>query len=195
MKKAFVLFVLLIGFCMVSAQAAWADLQGEATTHVYALVNPNISLAGDAHVDAGSVQTGDFTAECVFRVDANTQQIRIWAEASPLYKGNDARNDEVAPIPLNLSIPVAVAVDKGSPLGTADSVLTYNGEEGEVRGFPTIATSTLDLESSQNNHFSQDLRLSFTWNQDDPEKPMGEYSGFVKMAAMVLPNGSNGATE
>ncbi len=190
MKKVMLFLVLLLGICFFGSQAALAATHGEATSHVYALVNPNISLSGQAHVDAGTVQTGDFTAECIFTVNANTQQIRIWAEASDLYKGNDPNGEDVLPIPLNKDIPVGVYVPNGSPLGTAASELTYNNSENGngINGFPTHRTGELDLESSQNNHFGQDLRLTFTWDQNDPQKPMGEYSGFVKMSAMVLPN-------
>ncbi len=193
MKKVLILMVMLMGFFLVSSQAALAAEEASATSHVFAQVNPNVSLSGMAHVDAGTVQTGDFTAECVFRVDANTQQIKIWAEASDLWKGNDPNyegNDAVAPIPLNRAVPVDVYVTHGSPLGTAASALAYNGGEngnGDINGFPTYVTQQLGLESSQNNHFSQDVILTFTWNQDDPQKPRGEYSGFVKMSAMVMP--------
>ena len=42
------------------------------------------------------------------------------------------------------------------------------------------------FESSQNGHFSQEVAVTCTWNQDDPEKPQGEYSGWVVLAGMVL---------
>ncbi len=187
MKRLLIVMALVAGLCFFVAPAAMADETSEATSHVFVTVSPNITLSGQAHVDAGSVQTGDFTAECIFRVDANTQQIQIYAEASDLYKGNDPTAPEVAPIPLNISAPVGVYLVNGSPLGTAASELPYTTAAGDINGFPTLITSSLGLESSQNNHFSQEVTLTFTWNQDDPEKPMGEYSGFVKMAAMVLP--------
>jgi hypothetical protein len=50
-----------------------------------------------------------------------------------------------------------------------------------------VVTETKAYESSQNNHFSQNVNVVVTWNQDDPEKPMGEYSGCVRLTALVLP--------
>ena len=55
-----------------------------------------------------------------------------------------------------------------------------------IDGFPGMQTETLSFESAQNNHFSQQVDLVVTWTQDDPEKPMGEYSGKVKMWAHVV---------
>jgi hypothetical protein len=49
-----------------------------------------------------------------------------------------------------------------------------------------MMTESIIFESAQNNHFSQQVDLVVWWIQDDPEKPMGEYSGCVGMTAWVV---------
>jgi hypothetical protein len=55
-------------------------------------------------------------------------------------------------------------------------------------GFPTQRSETIGFESSQNNRFSQDVTVTVCWDQDDDEKPMGEYSGVVKLTSMIFPS-------
>ena len=89
----------LVALMVVSSGAALADTTSYATTHVYVNVVSNISVqATDAYFDLGEIQTGDFYGEIPFRVDANTEQVTFWADASYLYKGNDPYNDDVLPI-------------------------------------------------------------------------------------------------
>jgi hypothetical protein len=183
--KRLLFVVLALAFC---AGFAMADLSGSASCHVRVIVDPNVTMGAVAStVDAGSVQTGDFTATCVFRVDANKQIVSFYAEASPLYKGNDPTNSDVAPIPLNLSAGILLQPDNGNAMGGLSNVLSYGTATGVCDGFPTVLTETKAYESSQNNHFSQNVTLVVSWNQDDPEKPMGEYSGCVRLTALLLP--------
>jgi hypothetical protein len=162
--------------------------ENSASCHVRVMVAPNVTMSSVAStVDAGSVQTGNFTATCVFRVDANMQIVSFFAEASPLYKGNDPTNTDVAPIPLNLSAGILLQPANGNAMGGLDNNLAYGSATGVCDGFPTVVTETKAYESSQNNHFSQNVNVVVTWNQDDPEKPMGEYSGCVRLTALVLP--------
>ena len=191
MKRSIVLLAtIVLGFCLLGTQAAFADLEGTATSHVFATVSPNMTVSAQANVDAGTVQTGDFSALCTFTIEANTQQVSIYAESTDLWKGDilvdPTDPDYTPPIPLNLSVPIAVGLDLASPLGGADPELVWTGTAGDINGFPSQLTNPLGLESAQVGHFSQDMDLEVTWNQADPEKPQGEYSGYVKLYAMVI---------
>jgi len=164
-----------------------ADTSGSATVTVHARVDPNVAVsARSSVVDAGTVQTGDFTATCEFRVDANKQQVSLYACASDLYKGDDPANREVAPIALKLSSGIVITPTHASPMAGGSNVAAFVGPTELIGGFPCRRTETVVFESSQNNRFSQSVFVTVTWTQDDPEKPMGEYSGKVRLVAFVF---------
>jgi hypothetical protein len=182
-RVALVLSVLaVIGFAVGTS---YADPKGDAKAHVYVKVDPNIAVKPlAATVNAGTVQVGNFSAIVPFRVDANTEAVNLWAACSQLYKGNDPLGTEVAPIALSGGVPIQPT--NANPVGGASNVASYAGAGEDVDGFPTLITNSIVFESSQNGHFSQDVSVTCSWNQDDPEKPTGEYSGVVKFYAEVV---------
>ena len=190
MKK--VLFI-LPALLLVSGLVAYADMEGSASAHVYVKVDPNVAVGAEAIVDAGTVQTGDFTATIKFRVDANLQAVYLYAAASPLYKGDDPTNNDVLPIPLELSAGIEIAPTNANPMEGGSNVAGYTSAAVDIEGFPGITTEMICFESSQNNHFSQDVFVTVVWNQDDPEKPTGEYSGKVKLWALLMPEIPSGS--
>lgn len=172
---------MVAGFASVS----FADTNASATASVFATVNPNIGIKPiTAIVNAGTVQTGDFSADISFRVDANAQFIQTFASASPLYKGDNPTGTDVAPIPLNLSKGVAIVPTQGNEINSGDNKAAFTVAGDPIGAYPTMKTETITLESSQNNHFSQDVNMKVWWTQADPEKPQGQYSG--KVALYVL---------
>jgi hypothetical protein len=175
----------LVALMVVSTGVALADTTSYATTHVYVNVVSNISVqATDAYFDLGQIQTGDFYGEIPFRVDANTEQVTFWADATYLYKGNDPTNNDVAPILLNTTDGVDFVCDNANPTGGQSTNLAYTTSVN-VNGFLGWTTEERQYESSQSGHFSQDSYLTVTWTQPDAEKPTGEYSGLVVLHAMV----------
>ena len=181
----------LMAVGLLLAPAAYADETSSASAHVYVDVVANIAVqALDAFVDMGDVQAGEFTGRIPFRIDANTEKVQIGAAASHLFKGNipgDPDSVEVAPIYLCTGAETGVVVlpALATPVGGGSNVLGWNQPQ-DVGGFPGMGTSTMIFESAQNNHFSQDVDLEVCWNQDDDEKPMGEYSGVVEMHAWIV---------
>jgi hypothetical protein len=168
---------------------AFADLSGQATAHVRVLVNPNVGItAVNTTIDAGTIQTGNFTASIDFKVDANLQEVSFQVDASPLYKGDDPTSTIVLPIPLNLSAGALIQPANGNATGGHSNVAAFSGGTGPIiQGFPTSATEVVQFSSSQNNHFSQNVNVKVVWNQGDPELPTGEYSGIVQVTALLLP--------
>ena len=167
-----------------------ADLSGCATATVYAIVDPNCTVGVNTAVvqanGGNAVQTGDFCATISFRIDANLQSLYLYAAASPLFKGDDPTNDEVAPIPLDLSAGVVIAPTNANPMAGGSNVASFT-EATMIDAFPAMQTEMICFESSQNNHFSQDVLVTVCWTQDDPEKPTGEYSGKVKLCCVLMP--------
>jgi len=190
MKNKLILF-LLAGLMLTGVGLAnnhQPHPEAGASAHVVVRVDPNVGVSAVAPIiDAGSVQTGDFSAIVEFRVDANLQFVTFYAAASPLFKADDPLGSEVAPIPLNLSEGVVIEADNGNPVMAGSNVADFiGGATEDIDGYPGVPTEELTFESSQNNHFSQNVRLTVTWTQDDPEKPTGEYSGKVKLCCLLM---------
>jgi hypothetical protein len=80
-----------------------------------------------------------------------------------------------------------IAPTDANPINGGSNVAAYTGPGDPIGDYPTEMTETIVYESSQNNHFSQDVYITVTWNQGDPEKPMGQYSGKVKLTCLLLP--------
>ena len=159
---------------------------GEAVATVLVTVNPNVTVGViGSVVDAGTIQTGEFEAQIRFRVDANQQQLFIQVEATPLYKGDDPLDNTVEPIPLALSVPVIIAPTDAAPMDGLPNAIPLSVTGSGIGDFPSMMTASLRFESSQNNHFSQDVFVTVTWDQIDPEQPTGEYSGRVKLIVFL----------
>ena len=56
-----------------------------------------------------------------------------------------------------------------------------------VNGFPVAKTESIILEASDAGHFSQNVTTTVYWNQDDNEKPTGDYLGVIKLMALIPP--------
>ncbi len=184
------LIAVMAGLALLAAPAfAQADLTSSAQTHVYLNIDPNISVQPiESVIDAGSIQTGDASLPIPFRIDANTEQVKIAVVVTPLFKGNDPLGTEVDPIPVNLSAGVDIDPANGNEVGGGDGNAEFIGTQdvSAPEGlFPGQLTETLVFESSQDGHFSQDVLVSPTWTNDDDEKPQGEYSGYVVLLAMI----------
>jgi hypothetical protein len=186
MKRIFVVFAVA---ALVLASGASADWEGSATTRVFVNVDPNIALyALDDNVDMGIIQMEIFDGYIPWRVDANTQNVEFWGAASYLYKAGNFETPDVDPIMLCLDNGIRIEVPQGDPVGDEDEYLAYIGAT-TIDGFPGQMTESVEFESSQDGHFSQDIMMTVQWNQDDEEKTMGEYKGKVLLngAVVLLP--------
>lgn len=177
---------------LATAGFANADPMNSAVAHVYVDVDPNIAvMALDPYVDMGSIQTGEFEGEIPFRVDANTEQVRLSAGASHLFKGNVPGDpDSVLVDPIMLCTDpekygIFITAELANPIEGADNFAAFT-QPLDIDGFPGMGTDDITFESAQPGHFSQGVSLTVCWDQDDPEKPMGEYSGAVELFAWVV---------
>ena len=186
MKRYLLVALAFLLALVLGVSQANADRESDAVADVVCEIVPNIAVMPDTpFVDVGDVQSGEFEATIVFRIDANTQTCRFKAMGSNLYKGDDPTEPTVLPIPL---IGDAVfSIENGDPTGDQGNSLRFGTAGDPIGDFPTLQTGWIEFESSQNNHFSQLLTLVVTYDQDDPEKPMGEYSGKVKLLAQTRP--------
>jgi hypothetical protein len=164
----------------------FADQQNSAVAKVFVTVNPNVAVSPTLTIwDLGSIQTGNFTASIIWRVDANAEFVNMQIAASSLYKGDDPTNTDVAPIVVRVATPARVQPANGNEANSGDNLLSWDGAGPVVNGYPTTNTEIGRFESSQNGHFSQNVTTTITYSQTDPEKPQGQYSGVVRLLVLI----------
>jgi hypothetical protein len=185
--KQFMIVAIAIICAVAFVAPIIADTGASATVNVKMTVNPNVSMSAIfANVDAGTVQTGDKSAVCAFRVDANSQEVFFQVNASNLYKADDANSSNV--ILLDVSKGAIVQPVMGNATNFHGNTLNFFGTSGPVvAGFPTASTEQAQFQSSQTGVFSQEVDVTVTWNQTNPEQVAGEYSGVVQLVASLLP--------
>jgi len=189
MKKTLA-FVALVGLAAfrVASTAVYADTTSTATTQVHVTINPNIAVSATQQVwDLGTYQNGSFFATTQWRVDANVEAVQFCLQASDLYKGGDPSNADVPPIPLDSNTPATITGEHANEINGGDNRALWIGQGSSVGGFPTKRTESVTYESSQSGHFSQVVTTTIYYNQDDPEKPQGQYSGIIKLLALIPP--------
>ena len=163
-----------------------ADTRASGVTRVIVTVNPNIAVSPTSPLwNLSTVQNGTFSATVTWRVDANVQFIQMCLEASDLYKAGDPTNTDVAPIPLDSNMPAIITAEHANEANGGDNRALWIGAGYGIEGFPTKKTESVTYESSQSGHFSQVVTTEVFYNQDDPEKPQGEYSGRLKLLALI----------
>lgn len=170
---------------VLASGVALADVASQAVAHLYVDVVANVAVGVQtAVVDLGDVQSGVFGGQVIFRVDANQQTLDLQCAVTNLYKGDSATAD--AKIPIATALGVLVQPENGNQIKAGTNVLAYKGAT-TINGLAGLETEVGTFESGQSGHFSQNVYVTFAWDQIDPELPMGEYSGWCALRAMVLP--------
>jgi hypothetical protein len=172
------------------SSSAFADRANEAMAHVYVDVDPNVSvMALTGNLGMGSVQTGQFGGNVVFRVDANEEAVLLGVATTHLYKGDDPTNTDVKPLPVDSSVGALIEPGNANPKRGASAMAQYTSEVSVETPYGTmqgLRTNDIEFESSQNGHFSQDVSVSVGWMQPDPEQTKGEYSGYVVLYTALV---------
>lgn len=186
--KAKLLAILLT--LVLSTGVTFADTENSAQANVSVQVVENVSVGVITPlVNMGSVQTGEFSGQITFRVDANLQIVCLQVCVSNLYKDDVPDSEWQIPVAIDAGV-VVVNEDlvREQPSG-ADNVMEYAGGAPVGPYAEGMCTAPTPFSAGQNGHFSQDVVVEVTWDQVDPELPQGEYSGLVVFTAMVCPNG------
>lgn len=191
------LWIMALAVLMVSG-AAWAQngavLSGEAQAKVWVEIVANIAVGVETpYVDIGQVASGKFCAPIVYRVDANLEQVCFYVIATDLYKGDDPNSPYLIPVCTDTAVDLTIPQgnEKNTITGGGDNKLAWllpRNPDFELNGFSAAQTETSCWESSQGGHFSQPVTVVVCWDQEDPELPTGEYSGWVKLVAMLEGN-------
>lgn len=184
MRAKSVLAILLA--LVMGSGVAMADLGSSATARVSVNVVSNVAVSITAPIVLlGDIQTGPFSGTITFRVDANMQVIGLGVAVSNLYKDDAPTSAFFIPVDIAPGVLVAPVIGNELPTGS-DNMLEYVPTVVDVAGYSGLATVVGTFGSGQNNHFSQEVLVTPTWIQTDPELPTGEYSGAVILTATVL---------
>ena len=186
MRKIGLVLGLAIAVVMM-ATAAMAQPTSAGVAQVIVHVTPDIAVSIPTVVnDLGNFSSGEITANLLFRIDANLESLGLYAEASPLFKGDDPTNTAVPPIPVDLTAGVTIAPTNANPTGGASNVASFTSTATTVNGFPATQTVTIPFESSQNCTFSQNVLVTVNWTLTNAQQPVGEYSGVVRLTAVSI---------
>ena len=192
MKAKWILLgcVLAVACLGGSVLAAEVQTKNSATAHVFVNVDPTIAVGiPEPHVSLGSVGVGMVTGTITFRVDANTEKVKMQVEATNLCKGDQPKPINGLPLyEIPIDVPSGAYVDPNSagPLGGLSKKLAWQSQNVDTAGWKWRTSEERTFDSSQNGHFSQEVDVTVQWDQTDNELPMGEYSGFVKLVAQIV---------
>jgi hypothetical protein len=203
MKKLLTI-ILSLAVCLAFVPAVSADSEDDAVAHIWAQVNTTVDVSVDQQllidgateaVSNNAGQPGDFTAIIPFVVHSNVQDLAIYLEATHLYKANG--NGELGPdayhIPLNNHINPFINVINGGPrIGFTDRPNWVDGSAAApINSLPvSFMTEPQEFQSEQGGVFSLDVPTTCVWTLTDSELPEGQYTGYVKMIAMLIGGGS-----
>jgi len=166
-----------------------ANETSSAMAQVSITVVPNITAGVVSAAMQPDVKVGPFSAEITFHVEANEEAVSLGVASTHLYKGDDLTLTEVAPLAVNTNAGVTILPKNANPLGGGQTHVSYGNAitistpRGEMHGFKS---NSIAFESAQNGRFSQDVKVTTGWLQSDPEKPQGEYSGYVVLYTALL---------
>jgi hypothetical protein len=175
---------------VMAAPAMAQDTSGSHEVKVEVTVVPNITVGGPTdYVNLGTVASGDngkIYGKIPFRVHANTEAVNLQVCATNLYKGGDA-NAPYIPLCIGEDVEICtygLATQKWAP----DNKLAWTSEAFESHGLAGLCTVVGTFEAGTTGTFSIDFDVKVSWKNDNPELPVGNYFGYVKLIAEVNPN-------
>lgn len=188
MKRAALILMAVLAMGSFAFAQTSPVLSGEAIAHVRVDVVPNIAVGViTSDVDAGQIAFGEFPAEIIFRIDANVESVKLQVIATDLFKGDVPTSEFKIPVKNTTSGDGAVVQPAfGNPMDGHSSTLAWLNST-TLNGMTGWESEMVPFESGQRGHFSQEVAVTVTYDQIDPELPTGEYSGFVKLVAEIEP--------
>jgi hypothetical protein len=181
----------LLGLVLIAGLSgvALADSTATATTRVAYNVVSTVGVTvqtpaiSDYQITDNVLATGP-KIDVVFSIHSNSEQLQFTAGATRLYKGG------VNTSAYNLSQTKGVnfACANAGIIDGATNLQPY-GPATTVNGWDALQAGPVVFESATRGTFSQLCTLTFQWTSNDLELPPGQYSGYVKLIASVVPVG------
>lgn len=206
MNSKLMTFFVIVGTLVIVGSAGAQS--SESVQSVEFSVSPNISVSNSNTAPVLTTPAaGTYQGVLTFDVHGNQQYVNLQVQATALYKGNTSTSLNI--IPLSPTVTGAdVVAELGAPIDTLPTMMPWtdpmvtsivpnlqgvgvtqidSGGTSSLNGMAACTTGTQTYESGQNNSFSQEVYVTCVWQNDNFELPVGQYGGYVKLTAMILP--------
>jgi hypothetical protein len=200
------LIICMVLGCLLVAGNASAQ-NASQTVEVFATVGPQIEMLAPATVPMPAPVDNTWTGLVTYEIHGNTQYVDMYVDATCLYKGSTSSSINIIPIagtgatvkalygqPINgdpellnwAGTPITWSVDE-DPV-THIGITKITGGAVTINGMKGNRSVVRRYESGQGGSFSQDVDVQCNWFNPNAELPIGQYGGFVRLTAMVVPN-------
>jgi hypothetical protein len=191
MRATLLLAILGTGvLCFQATFASTSSNTSEATACVVVQVPAYITISGPAlvAVDLHDYQIGSpIPASVRFLVSANAQEVDLQVACTDLYKAGDPTSAHRIPV---AGAGVRITCEHGHAVAGGDALLPWQHSlpAGLLpAGWTGAVTEAATFTASPAAIFSQNVAVDVTWNTTDPDLPLGEYQGYVKLIGLIRP--------
>ncbi len=194
MKRSVVILSILTVFLaddsFARKDSEGASLESSAVATVTATIGPMMAIETDTEgplvVDAGQIGEGGVTTTIRFHVSANAPNVRMYVEATAMYRGGDASQSDTPSVPVDLVSGVEIMPLHAFPAKDGGSSAEFVAMS-DIDGAPAHKSETLAFESDQAGRFDQDVLVTLTWRPDHGRLPAGKYGARVKLTTLMTP--------
>ena len=183
--------ILTIGaLCLPAAVARTARNISEATARVVVRIPAHITVSGPAvvAVDLHDHQIGSpIPANVRFLVSANAQEVELQVACTDLYQAGDPTSAHRIPV---AGPGVRITCEHGHAVAGGDALLQWQQSPPAgllPAGWTGAVTEAATFTAAPAAVFSQNIAVEVTWNTTDPDLPLGEYQGYVKLIGLLQP--------
>lgn len=191
MRTMVLLAILATGtLCFQATRAHTASKSSEATARVVVQVPAHLTVSGPAvvAVDLHDHQIGSpIPANVRFLVSANAQEVELQVACTDLYQAGDPTSAHRIPV---AGAGVRITCERGHAVAGDDALLQWqpNLPAGLLpAGWTGAVTEAATFTASPAATFSQNVAVEVSWQTTDPDVPLGEYRGYVKLIGLIRP--------
>ena len=185
------LAILVTGaLCFQAALAHTASHTSQAAARVVVQIPAHLTVSGPAvvAVDLHDRPIGSpIPANVRFLVSANAQEVELQVACTDLYQAGDPRSTHRIPV---AGAGVRITCEHGHAVAGGDTLLRWQDSlpAGLLpAGWTGAVTEAATFTASPAATFSQNVAVEVTWNTTDPDLPLGEYQGYVKLIGLIRP--------
>jgi hypothetical protein len=191
MRTTAVLAMLATGaLCPQAALTHASGNTSEATARVVVHVPAYITVSGPAvvAVDLHDHQIGSpIPANVRFLVSTNAQEVELQVACTDLYEAGDPTSAHRIPV---AGAGARITCERGRAVAGGDALLQWQPSPPAgllPAGWTGAVTEIATFTAAPAAIFSQNVGVEVSWNTTDPDLPLGEYQGYVKLIGLIQP--------
>jgi hypothetical protein len=153
-------------------------------------VPPHITVSAPALVSVDLQDrsiSSPISASVRFLVSANTQEVELQVACTDLYRAGDPTSAYRIPV---AGTGARITCAHGHASADGNSLLPWQHSPSTgllPAGWTGAVSEAGTFTASPAATFSQNVAVDVSWNTTDPDLPLGEYRGYVKLIGMVWP--------